>query len=56
MRNKHAGICYRCGKVCEAGAGYFERHNGGFRVQHVDCATKYKMIDTLKTKVRSATQ
>lgn len=37
MRNKFPGQCYRCQKLVEAGAGYFERHQGRFRVQHVEC-------------------
>jgi hypothetical protein len=38
MRNKYPGTCYRCGKTVEAGAGHFERHNGGWRTQHAGCA------------------
>ncbi len=37
MRNKFKGVCYRCGKEVEAGEGHFERHKGGWRVQHVSC-------------------
>jgi hypothetical protein len=35
-RNQFSGICYRCGKVVEAGTGHFEKIRGakGFRVQH----------------------
>lgn len=40
MRNKHPGPCYRCDKTVPAGAGYFERHAGGWRVQHVECCHK----------------
>lgn len=40
MRNKFAGDCYRCGERVEAGAGYFERHAGGWRVQHIECCKK----------------
>ena len=40
MRNKYAGTCYQCSKTVEAGEGYFERHNGGWRVQHVECCKK----------------
>ena len=46
-RNQFAGPCYRCGLTVEEGTGYFERHNGSWRVQHaykdnnggVTCAT-----------------
>lgn len=38
VRNRHPGICYRCGKPVAAGDGHFERHKGGWRVQHADCA------------------
>jgi hypothetical protein len=38
MRNKHPGVCYRCGQHCAAGDGHFERHKGGWRVQHAKCA------------------
>lgn len=34
MRNKFAGYCYKCGLFVAAGTGHFERHNGGWRVQH----------------------
>lgn len=34
MRNRFAGDCYKCGLRVAAGAGHFERHNGGWRVQH----------------------
>lgn len=40
MRNRFPGTCYRCGKTVEAGAGHFERHNGGWRTQHADCAIR----------------
>lgn len=40
MRNKYPGICYRCGKPVEKGAGHFERHKGRWRVQHAECAIK----------------
>jgi hypothetical protein len=40
MRNKYPGVCYRCGKQVEKGEGHFERHKGGWRVQHADCAIK----------------
>ena len=37
MRNRYPGKCYKCGKPVEPGEGYFERHKGGWRVQHVGC-------------------
>lgn len=43
MRNRYPGICYRCGKNVEAGAGHFERlPHRGWRVQHADCAIKFR--------------
>lgn len=33
-RNQFGGPCYRCGLWVEPGTGYFERHKGGWRVQH----------------------
>lgn len=42
MRNKYPGTCYRCGKRVEAGAGHFERHNGGWRTQHAQCAIDHR--------------
>lgn len=52
MRNRFPGICYRCGKRVEVKEGHFERHLGGWRVQHTDCAIKYRGTDQhfLKTK------
>jgi hypothetical protein len=37
MRNKYPGICYKCGKPVKPDDGYFERHKGGWRVQHIGC-------------------
>ena len=45
MRNKYPGKCYKCGKIVEIGAGFFERYQGKFRVQHEYCMKKYKIID-----------
>lgn len=42
MRNQYPGVCYRCGKIVEAGQGHFERHKGGWRVQHADCAITHR--------------
>lgn len=42
MRNQYAGTCYRCGETVSVGAGHFERHRGGWRVQHASCARAYR--------------
>lgn len=44
MRNKHPGMCYRCHKKVEAGSGHFERdrEQNIWRVQHTECAIKYR--------------
>ena len=42
MRNRYPGTCYRCGQRVEAGAGHFERHGGGWRTQHAECAIAYR--------------
>jgi hypothetical protein len=42
MRNKYAGVCYRCHGNVPPGAGHFERHQGQWRTQHADCAIKAK--------------
>lgn len=43
MRNRYGGPCYRCGKWVAPGKGHFERVKGkGSRVQHADCAIKYR--------------
>lgn len=44
MRNKFGGWCYRCNKWVEKGQGHFERipAGGGWRVQHAECAIKFK--------------
>lgn len=44
MRNKYPGACYRCGGHVEAGAGHFERHRGGWRLQHATCAIQHREI------------
>lgn len=38
-RNKYAGRCYCCGQWIEPGFGHFERHNGGWRIKCVKCAS-----------------
>ena len=42
MRNKFAGPCYRCGITVQPDAGHFERIDGGWRVQHADCAIRWR--------------
>lgn len=42
MRNKYPGYCYRCGGFVDRGKGHFERKNGYWRIQHADCAIKYR--------------
>ena len=42
MRNKHPGKCYRCGDLVKKGQGHFERHQGGWRLQHASCAIKFR--------------
>lgn len=37
MRNKHPGLCYRCGEWVKEGAGHFERYGDTWRVQHAMC-------------------
>ena len=56
-RNRFGAICYRCGKWCEPEAGHFERvtfkkrqdgrapEQSTWRVQHADCAIKYRGTD-----------
>lgn len=38
-RNKYPGYCYCCGSWVEPGYGHFERHNGGWRIKCVKCAS-----------------
>lgn len=42
MRNKYPGYCYRCGGFVDRGKGHFERKSGHWRLQHADCAIKYR--------------
>lgn len=42
MRNRYPGICYRCSKMVEKGQGHFEKIKGGWRVQHAECAIKFR--------------
>lgn len=55
MRNRYPGTCYRCGGVVPAGAGHFERQFGAWKVQHAECAVKYRGTDVgvdLEAKAR----
>lgn len=61
MRNQFAGTCYRCGETVEAGAGHFEKtpFSRGWRVQHAECAIKFRGTDVGKpgeTEQREAWQ
>lgn len=40
MRNKYAGSCLRCHCTVEAGAGYFQRVDGRWRVRCRSCVGK----------------
>ena len=40
MRNKFAAICFKCKTRVEPDDGYFERHKGEGRVQHIRCREK----------------
>lgn len=42
LRNKYSGYCYRCGGFVDRGEGHFERKRNGWRLQHADCAVKYR--------------
>ena len=42
-RNKYKGTCYRCHKEVLPQQGHFERHKGGWRVQHVQCAIDHRV-------------
>lgn len=44
-RNRYPGYCYCCGRWTEAGYGHFERHNGGWRIKCVKCASGRKLTD-----------
>jgi hypothetical protein len=45
VRNRYAGTCYRCGHRVAPGAGHFERHKGGWRAQHAECAIAYRVAE-----------
>ena len=47
MRNRFPGMCYRCGKRVEVGAGHFERFQGGWRTQHAECAIEFRGVPDL---------
>lgn len=42
MRNRYPGQCYRCMGWVAAGEGHFERLGRTWRVQHAECAIKYR--------------
>jgi len=42
MRNKYAGVCYRCSQTVKPGDGHFERFGSGWRVQHACCAILHR--------------
>lgn len=44
MRNKFAGLCRECGEPVPSGAGYFERHQGRWRVRCIPCTAKAKQV------------
>lgn len=46
MRNKYPGVCYFCGKMVPRGEGHPEKHDGKWRVVHVQC-----VFDQRKEKV-----
>ena len=50
MRNQYPGQCYKCGKRVEPDEGYFERHKGGFRVQHIWCKGTEPSLEPLVAK------
>jgi hypothetical protein len=54
MRNKYAGPCYRCGENVEAGAGHFERLGRTWRVQHAECAIKFRGTPDLERQKYAA--
>lgn len=58
MRNQYPGICYRCGETVEAGKGHFERHRGGWRVQHAGCAIRHRELKAfaVKTEAQGGTE
>lgn len=51
-RNRYPGYCYCCGKYTPTGYGHFERHNGGWRIKCVKCASGRTVKDTDKEVVR----
>jgi hypothetical protein len=56
MRSKYPGICYRCGKEVKVGEGHFERYQGGWRVQHAECAIEHRRAKFEGAKQRSRRQ
>ena len=43
-RNRYPGTCYCCGNWVPTGFGHFERHNGGWRIKCVKCASGRPVI------------
>jgi len=54
MRNKFAGPCYQCGENVPTGAGFFERLNGRWRVQHRLCCEIARSKKAEERKSREA--
>ena len=42
MRNKYPGPCRECGEWVAPQAGYFERHQGSWRVRCTPCTASAK--------------
>lgn len=42
MRNQFPGPCRECGTTVPSDAGYFERHQGRWRVRCIPCTAKGK--------------
>jgi len=53
MRNRYAGTCYKCGCHVPVGFGFFERHQGGWRVQCVKCCDGRDAKETDKEVLRA---
>ena len=43
-KNQVAAPCFRCGLPVAPGAGLYERHSGGWRVEHAHCASAAQKI------------
>lgn len=51
MRNKYAGICYKCGAEVAVGEGFFERHKGQWRTQHNHCLSIAEPLADKQTEI-----